>query len=128
MSRVWPSTAWRCATGGSSRWPSPPPSICTPRQTLALASQTPTPTPRAPSRGGRSAATLRGALTRLAVSEHVTILSDPAGQSAPSLSLHVSADAAWQAAYWTGGVAIAFLAVAAWTAPRPARYRSGGLS
>lgn len=60
---------------------------------------------------------------RLVVGERVTVLSDPAGQAAPSLSLHVQADEQWQEAYSSGGAAAALLAVAAWAAPRPARYR-----
>lgn len=61
---------------------------------------------------------------RFAVGEHITVLSDPAGEATPSLQLHVSADGAWLETGWTAGVAIICLGVAAWTAPRPVRYRT----
>jgi hypothetical protein len=62
---------------------------------------------------------------RLGVGEHVTVLSDPEGEAAPSLTLHVSAAGQWQAAFWAAGVTAALLAVTAWTAPRPAtRHRT----
>jgi hypothetical protein len=60
---------------------------------------------------------------RLGVGEHITVLSDPEGEAAPSLTLHVSAAGQWQAAFWAAGVTAALLAVTAWTAPRPARRR-----
>jgi hypothetical protein len=60
---------------------------------------------------------------RLAIGKHITVLSDPAGEVTTSLQLHVSPREQWTETAWIGGIAMLCLWLAAWTWPRPARYR-----
>jgi hypothetical protein len=59
---------------------------------------------------------------RLAVGRRVTVLADPEGQSAPSLSTERSARPLWEAAVSIGSAVAIALLVVAWNTPRPVRH------